>query len=115
MSEKIITTRTTRLPKSTLDALKALKETDENNERYAYDIVRSSNGEMPLGSIYVLLGRLEKLCYITSRRESSAESEGRSIPRRLYKLTELGKRVLEANCKAEEIFIKTLGNENEHK
>lgn len=57
----------------------------------------------------------EKLCYITSRRESSVESEGRPIPRQPYKLTELGKHTLEANCKAEEVSIKTLGNENEYK
>lgn len=112
MSDKTSSSRTTLLPKTTLEVLKYLKGTDDKNQRYAYEIVKSSNGGMPLGSIYVLLGRLEKLNYITSRRETSVESEGRSIPRRFYKLTELGKRVLDAHCKAEEVFNETLKNDD---
>ena len=68
-------------------------------ETYGLEIVNKSNGEIKIGSVYVLLGRLESKGLIVSRKEKASEN---IIPRRFYCQTELGRRV---NLLAKEITL----------
>src|SRR5437868_1491195 len=61
-------------------------------EMYGLELVDKSGGKLKRGTVYVLLGRLEKKGLIEGR----TEVEGAEIPRRVYRLTGLGRRVYEA-------------------
>lgn len=58
----------------------------EKRELYGYEIMKLSNGEISLASVYSLLGRLEGKGLVTSRPENIT-TKGHSIPRRWYRLT----------------------------
>ncbi len=61
-------------------------------EMYGLELVARSGGELSRGSVYVLLGRMEKKGLVVSRQE--AKRPGASgIPRRLYRPTGYGERV----------------------
>lgn len=60
---------------------------------YGLDLVALSGGRLKRGSVYVTLGRMEQKGFVTSRLE---ERPGEGPPRRLYALTALGRRALEA-------------------
>lgn len=62
------------------------------NELYGLELVKESDGALKRGTVYVLLDRLEKKGFIESRREKDESIPG--LPRRLYKVTGLGQRVL---------------------
>lgn len=64
-------------------------------DRCGFEIVRRSKGVIPMGSVYVLLGRLEAKGLATSQREELGEKERRT-PRRLYQITDAGRSVLRA-------------------
>lgn len=49
-----------------------------------------------MGTVYVILGRLEEKGFVESRREELKESSERSVPRRLYKITGQGRRIFNA-------------------
>jgi DNA-binding PadR family transcriptional regulator len=65
------------------------------SEWYGLELVEHSDGELKRGTIYVTLGRMEEKGLVESRREASDQAPT-SIPRRLYKPTGLGERVLVA-------------------
>jgi DNA-binding PadR family transcriptional regulator len=64
-------------------------------ELYGLQMVEQSEGELKRGTVYVTLERMEDKGYITSRQEERAP-DAIGLPRRLYKLTGLGERVLHA-------------------
>lgn len=64
-------------------------------ERYGLELVAASGGHLKRGTIYVTLGRLEEKGFVTSRQEDKAPGVP-GIPRRLYKITGVGQRGLEA-------------------
>lgn len=64
-----------------------------SRERYGLEMVKASDGNLKLGTIYVTLNRLEDKGYVTSRKEDSPQQ---TIPRRLYKITGEGARAFNA-------------------
>ena len=67
----------------------------EHEEMYGLQLVTSSRRRLKRGTIYVTLGRMEEKGYIESRLEQAPPSAG-GLPRRLYRPTPLGRRVLDA-------------------
>jgi DNA-binding PadR family transcriptional regulator len=62
------------------------------DEMYGLQLVAASGQRLKRGTVYVTLGRMEEKGYIVSRLEARPERGG--LPRRLYKTTPLGRRVL---------------------
>ncbi|MEP1694945.1 MAG: PadR family transcriptional regulator [Paracoccaceae bacterium] len=63
-------------------------------EFYGLEMVRRANGALKRGTIYVLLGRMEKKGLVASRQEDAPQTPG--MPRRLYKITGVGVSALQA-------------------
>jgi DNA-binding PadR family transcriptional regulator len=59
---------------------------------YGLELVEKSDGRVKRGTVYVLLGRLEEKGYVASKIEVSESA----IPRRVYRLTALGRQVFDA-------------------
>jgi len=66
-----------------------------NRELYGLQLVAASKRRLKRGTVYVTLGRMEEKGYITSRLEDASPESG-GLPRRLYRPTPLGRRVLQA-------------------
>ena len=66
-------------------------------ELYGLEMVRASE-RLARGTIYVLLGRMEERGFVTSRQEKQETQAG--MPRRLYSITGLGQRALQASRQA---------------
>ena len=64
-------------------------------ELYGLELVATSRGRLKRGTVYVTLGRMEEKGYISSRLEDAPPTAG-GLPRRLYKPTAFGRRVLAA-------------------
>jgi DNA-binding PadR family transcriptional regulator len=64
-------------------------------ELYGLQLVSQSKGRLKRGTIYVTLGRLEDKGYVTSRTEDAPDGAG-GLPRRMYRATPYGLRVLKA-------------------
>ncbi len=62
-------------------------------ELYGLEMVERSKGGLKRGTIYVTLNRMEEKGYVSSRHESKPENQP-GLPRRLYKVTGHGARVL---------------------
>jgi PadR family transcriptional regulator, regulatory protein PadR len=77
-------------PKETL----ILELLTEGDEMYGLELVAASKRGLKRGTIYVTLARMEDKGYVTSRLEDPPADEG-GLPRRLYKPTAHGRRVLE--------------------
>jgi DNA-binding PadR family transcriptional regulator len=73
--------------------------------RYGFDIMDAT--ELPSGTVYPILGRLERDGYVRSRWESQtvAQREKRP-PRRYYEITASGSRALSASVE----HYRTLGD-----
>lgn len=65
-----------------------------SRDMYGLELVTESGGALKRGTVYVTLGRLEEKGYIESRAEVKPVHSG--LPRRLYRATGLGARVLDA-------------------
>jgi DNA-binding PadR family transcriptional regulator len=65
-----------------------------SGEMYGLQLVTTSRGRLKRGSVYVLLGRMEEKGLVEARAEAKAAHAG--LPRRLYRATGLGRRVLAA-------------------
>jgi DNA-binding PadR family transcriptional regulator len=70
-------------------------------ERYGLDLVKSSNGQLKRGTVYVTLSRMEDKGYISAR----ADEQGR----RLYKVEGLGQSALSAWRALAAGVLETLG------
>jgi PadR family transcriptional regulator, regulatory protein PadR len=64
-------------------------------EQYGLQLVTASRRRLKRGTVYVTLGRMEDKGYVVSRLED-APAEAGGLPRRLYRPTPLGMRVLAA-------------------
>jgi PadR family transcriptional regulator len=62
-------------------------------EMYGLELVSASRRRLKRGTIYVTLARMEDKGYVTSRLEDPPADAG-GLPRRLYRPTALGRRVL---------------------
>lgn len=67
-------------------------------ELYGLEMVKSSDNSLKLGSIYVILGRLEEKGFVKSRKVDAEPP--RAVPRRYYKLTGQGEKALRARAAA---------------
>jgi DNA-binding PadR family transcriptional regulator len=67
----------------------------ERGEMYGLQLVSASRRRLKRGTVYVTLGRMEDKGYISSRLEDAPPDAG-GLPRRMYAVTPLGARVLEA-------------------
>lgn len=66
-----------------------------DDEMYGLEMVTASRGRLKRGTVYVTLGRMEDKGFITSRLEAPPAEAG-GMPRRIYRATALGRRVLRA-------------------
>ena len=62
---------------------------------YGLQLVAASSRRLKRGTVYVTLGRMEEKGYITSTLEAAPAGAG-GLPRRIYKATALGRRMLAA-------------------
>jgi PadR family transcriptional regulator PadR len=66
-----------------------------DGEQYGLEIVRLSEGRLKRGTVYTTLNRMQQKGYVQSRSEEKpAHVPG--IPRRLFRATPYGLRILEA-------------------
>jgi PadR family transcriptional regulator PadR len=68
---------------------------DSRRKLYGLELVNASNGELKRGTVYVTLQRLQDKGLIESQQEARTPPEI-GIPRRLYRITGYGHRVLSA-------------------
>jgi len=73
------------------EILEALRE----REMFGLELVDASSGRLKRGTVYVTLGRMEEKGYVESRLEER-RSGAIGLPRRLYRATAFGLRVLDA-------------------
>lgn len=64
-------------------------------DRYGLELVEASEGRLKRGTVYVTLSRMEDKGYVTSTQETKGPGSI-GLPRRLYRLTALGRRAREA-------------------
>ena len=64
-------------------------------ELFGLELVGASKGRLKRGTVYVTLGRMEVKGFVTSRLEDAPPDAG-GLPRRVYTVTALGRRVYEA-------------------
>ena len=62
---------------------------------FGLNLVARSGGTLKRGTVYVTLGRMERKGFITSEQEPQAPG-AIGLPRRIYRVTPLGKRALRA-------------------
>ena len=81
------------------DALPSISPTEslilellQVRERYGLELVDASAGRLKRGSVYVLLGRMEKKGFVQSRQEPR-EPGAVGLPRRIYQATKYGLKV----------------------
>ena len=67
----------------------------KSREMYGLELVTESAGALKRGTVYVTLGRMETKGYLASEQES-LPSGAIGLPRRLYRPTPLGERMLRA-------------------
>jgi len=66
-------------------------------EMYGLQLVEASGGRLKRGTVYVTLGRMEDKGYLSSRAETPRQG-AIGLPRRLYRPSALGLRLLEARA-----------------
>lgn len=66
-----------------------------SGEMYGLELVEASDGQLKRGTVYVTLGRMEDKGYVVSAQEVKPPG-AIGLPRRMYRLTPLGKRAREA-------------------
>jgi PadR family transcriptional regulator PadR len=66
-----------------------------HQELYGLQLVAASRGRLKRGTVYVTLGRMEQKGYITSTLDAPPSGTG-GLPRRIYAMTALGRRMFRA-------------------
>lgn len=84
------------------------------SERYGLQMVKESNGALKMGTVYVILGRLEDKGFVESRREELEQNSPRSVPRRLYKISGLGSRTYSAYSAAMAVYQQGMNGDLAH-
>ena len=82
-----------------MDVMRMLQ--NETGGMYGLEIVEASKNTIKRGSVYVLVGRLEEKGFVKAQLPK-ADPTYPGLPRRIYKLTAEGMRVLAA---AEEVGL----------
>jgi DNA-binding PadR family transcriptional regulator len=67
----------------------------EKGELYGLQLVGASKRRLKRGTAYVTLGRMEEKGYVASRLEEAPPDAG-GLPRRMYTVTPLGRRLRDA-------------------
>lgn len=75
----------------------------EHGELFGLQLVEQSNRRLKRGTVYVTLGRMQEKGYLASRQEVLPPG-AIGLPRRLYRPTGLGLRILDAWQLAERMF-----------
>jgi PadR family transcriptional regulator, regulatory protein PadR len=75
----------------------------EHGELFGLQLVEHSKRRLKRGTVYVTLGRMQEKGYLASRQEALPPG-AIGLPRRLYRPTGLGLRVLHAWQLAERMF-----------
>jgi PadR family transcriptional regulator, regulatory protein PadR len=75
------------------------------DEMYALEMVEASPA-LKRGTVYVLLGRMADKGYVASRQVKEKGASG--VPKRLYRVTALGQRTLQAWRQAQASFAGAL-------
>ena len=71
-----------------------LRQLIGQGEMYGLELVNASGGELKRGTVYVTLGRMADKRYVESR--TVPQDDGSGMPKRLFKATGYGARVLHA-------------------
>jgi PadR family transcriptional regulator len=66
-----------------------------NGEMFGLQLVQQSHGALKRGTVYVTLGRMQEKGFVESQREPQ-QAGAIGLPRRLYHVTRLGERALQA-------------------
>src|SRR5947208_12301511 len=90
-----MTARSGRVPTLSRKEALILDLLAREGELYGLQLVSASRGKLRRGTVYVTLGRMEEKGYITSRLEDPPPDAG-GLPRRVYRPTAFGRRVLDA-------------------
>lgn len=87
-----------RLPFASANEEVVLGLLQEARELFGLELVRRSKGLLNRASVYLVLQRMEKKGFVTSRVEDVSEKQDGYVGmgRRFYGLTELGAKALEA-------------------
>jgi len=85
-----------KIPKTEALVLQQLVSVPAGSELHGLAMVKASDGALKMGSVYVILGRLQDKGLVESRREELDADSKQAVPRRLYKITGTGRRVLAA-------------------
>jgi DNA-binding PadR family transcriptional regulator len=75
----------------------------DGRDRYGLELVAASGGRLKRGTVYVTLDRMEEKGYVQSRLDASAGTPG--LPRRLYRPTAQGRRLLDALSLARQSLV----------
>jgi DNA-binding PadR family transcriptional regulator len=67
----------------------------KRDRMYGLELVAESGGRLKRGTVYVVLGRMQQKGYVETEPEKFADDSG-LVPRRMYRATALGLRVLRA-------------------
>jgi DNA-binding PadR family transcriptional regulator len=65
-------------------------------EMYGLELVKESDGRLKRGTVYVLLDRLEVKRFVESRELAPREDKSNPLPRRVYRVTGLGRKAMAA-------------------
>ena len=76
-----------------------------HGELFGLEMIARSRGRLKRGTVYVTLGRMQEKRYLESRQEP-LPTGAIGLPRRLYRPSGLGRRVLEAWTTAERTFVR---------
>jgi DNA-binding PadR family transcriptional regulator len=84
-----------KLPSISSRECHVLEQLRHGGEKYGLELVAASRGELKRGTVYVTLGRMERKGFVESRQEERAPG-AIGLPRRLYRATAYGRKVLDA-------------------
>src|SRR4026207_826148 len=84
-----------RLPPLSPKELLVLELLLRHQDLYGLQLVAASRGRLKRGTVYVTLGRMEEKAYITSKPDAPPSGTG-GLPRRIYAVTALGRRMFMA-------------------
>ncbi len=79
-------------------------------EAFGLDLIQKSGGRLKRGTVYVTLARMQEKGYVDSRTEPQAPG-AIGLPRRLYRPTPFGLRVLDASTLAALAFANRMTQE----
>ena len=96
--------RSARLPTLSGKERLVLELLAEHDDLYGLQLVSASKRRLKRGTVYVTLQRMEEKGYIVSRLEDAAAEVG-GLPRRLYRPTALGRRVLRVWTEAARLLL----------